>query len=150
MLALEINLGLEKLLIFDTCKPPNINNGSFLNELYNAITFYSTSYKNCVLPSDLNIARNNTQLQYLCESFLFEHFIKKQSFCKGDTPTGIGHIITNISKRFIVSIAFETAISDHQKMIMTIFCSTFGKGKLKTAAIKSFIWNCFKWNLKKN
>ena len=39
----------------------------------------------------------------------------------------------------MVSIAFETAISDHQKMIMTIFCSTFGKGKLKT-----FYYRCYK------
>ena len=48
ILTLEINLGKEKLLIFGTYKPPNINNSSFLNELYNAITFYSTLYKNCI------------------------------------------------------------------------------------------------------
>ena len=46
-LTLEINLGKEKLLILGTYKPPNINNSSFINELYNAITFYSTLYKNC-------------------------------------------------------------------------------------------------------
>ena len=63
ILTLEINLGKEKLLIFGTYKPPNINNSSFLNELYNAITFYSTLYKNCVLLGDLNIVRDNTQLQ---------------------------------------------------------------------------------------
>ena len=77
ILTLEINLGKEKLLIFDTNKPPNINNGSFLNELYNVITFYSTWNKNCVLLGDLNIVRDNTQLQDFCESFLFEHLIKK-------------------------------------------------------------------------
>ena len=66
MLTLEINLGKEKLLIFGTYKPPNINNSSFLNELYNAITFYSTLYKNCVLLGDLNIVRDNTQLQNFC------------------------------------------------------------------------------------
>ena len=49
ILTLEINLGKEKLLIFGTYKRPNINNSSFLNELYNAITFYSTLYKNCAL-----------------------------------------------------------------------------------------------------
>ena len=47
ILTLEINLGKEKLLILGTCKSPNINNSSFINELYNAITFYSTLYKNC-------------------------------------------------------------------------------------------------------
>ena len=47
ILTLEINLGKEKLLILGTYKSPNINNSSFINELYNAITFYSTLYKNC-------------------------------------------------------------------------------------------------------
>ena len=31
--TVEINEGKEKLLIFGTYKPSNINNGSFLNEL---------------------------------------------------------------------------------------------------------------------
>ena len=76
ILTLEINLGKEQLLIFGTYKPPNINNSSFLDELYNAITFYSTLYKNCVLLGDLNIVRNNTQLQNFRESVLFENLIK--------------------------------------------------------------------------
>ena len=39
----------KKKLNFWHIKPPRINNGSFLNQIYNAITFYSTLYKNCVL-----------------------------------------------------------------------------------------------------
>ena len=142
ILTLEINLRKEKLLIFGTYKPPNINNSSFLNELYNAITFYSTLYKNCVLLGDLNIVRDNTQLQNLCESFLLEHLIKKPTCYKGDTPIGIDHIITNIPKRFMKSMALETGISDHQKMIRTIFILLLQKinPKLFTiAAIKSSI-----------
>ena len=122
-------------LIFGTYK----NNSSFLNELYNAITFYGIMYKNCVLLSDLNIVRDNTQLQNFCESFLFEHLIKKPTCYKGDTPTGIDHIVTNIPKRFMKSMALETGISDHHKMIMTIFRSTFAKGKPKT-----FYFRCYK------
>ena len=61
ILMLEINLGKEKLLIFGTYEPPNINNSFFLNELYNAVTFYSTLYKNCVFLGELNIVRDNTQ-----------------------------------------------------------------------------------------
>ena len=63
ILTLEMNLGKEKLLIFATYKPHDINNSSFLIELYNAITFYTTLYKKCVLLGDLNIIRDNTQLQ---------------------------------------------------------------------------------------
>ena len=132
ILTLEINLGKGKLMVFGTYKPPNINNSSFLNELYNAITFYSTLYKNCVFLGDLNIVRDNTQLQIFCESFLSEHLIKKPTCYKGDTSTSIDHIITNIPKRFMKSMALETGISDHHKMIMTIFRSTFANGKPKT------------------
>ena len=96
-------------------------------------------YKNCVLLGDLNIVRDNTQLQNFCESSLLEHFIKKTTCCKGDAPTRIDHIITNIRKRFMKSMALETDISDHHKMIMTIFCSIFAKGKPKT-----FYYRCYK------
>ena len=59
ILTLKINLGKEKLLIFCTYKPPNINNSSFLNKVYNAITFSGTLYKNCVFLVDLNKDRDN-------------------------------------------------------------------------------------------
>ena len=59
---LEINLGKEKMLIFGIYSPYN---GSFLNELYNAINFY-------VLLGDLNIVCDNSELQNL-----FEHLIKE-------------------------------------------------------------------------
>ena len=88
---------------------------------------------------DLNIARDNTELQNLCESFLFEHLIKKPTCYKGDTPTGTDHIITNIPKRFIKAVALETGISDRHKMIMTIFPSRFAKVKPKT-----FYYRCYK------
>ena len=91
---------------------------------------------------DLNIVQDNTQLQIFCESFLFEHLIKKPTCYKGDTPTGIDHIITNIPKRFMKSMALETGISDHHKMIMTIFLLNLRKVNPKLfniAAIKSSI-----------
>ena len=59
----EINLGKQKQLIFGIYKPPNLSKNSYLNELYYAITFYSTLYKHCVLLGDLNIVRDNIQLQ---------------------------------------------------------------------------------------
>ena len=99
-------------------------------------------YKNYVLLDDLNIVRDNTQLQNFCEIFLFEHLIKKSTCHKGDTPTGIGNIITNISKCFMKSMVLETGSSYHRKMIMTIFRSTFTKGNpnlFTIAAIKSSI-----------
>ena len=86
-----------------------------------------------------SIVRDDTQSQNFCEFFLFEHCIKKSTCYKSDTPTDNDHIITNIPKRFMKSMALETGISDHHKMIMTIFRSTFAKGKPKT-----FYYRCYK------
>ena len=98
ILTLEISLGKEKLLSFGTS--PNINNSSFLNELYNAITFSNTLYKNCVLLGNLNLVHDNAQLQNFCKFFLFEYLIKKLTCYKEDTPTGTDYIIKNIPKLF--------------------------------------------------
>ena len=46
---------------WDSQTPYNINSGSFLNELYNAITFNNTLYKNCYLLGGLNIVRDNNE-----------------------------------------------------------------------------------------
>ena len=100
-------------------------------------------YKNCVLLGDLNIVHDNTQLQNFCEPFLFEHLIKKLTCYKGDTPAGIDHVITNIPKHFTKSIVLETGVSDHHKIIMTIFRSIFAKGKPKTF----YHWCYKKFNL---
>ena len=62
----------------------------------------------------------------------------KSTCYKGDTQTGIDYIITNIPKRFMKSMALETGISDQHKMIMTIFRSTFAKGKPK-----NFYYRCY-------
>ena len=110
-------------------------------------------YTLCVLLGDLNIVRDNTQLQNFCEYFLLEHLVKKPTCYKGDTPTGIDHIITNIPKRFMKSMTLETSISDHHKMIMSIFRSTFAKGKHKTfyyCCYKKFNLEQFQMVLKKN
>ena len=88
-------------------------------------------YKNCVLLGDLNIVRDNTQLQNFCESIVFEHLIKKATCHKGDTPTRFDHIIINTPKRFMKSVALETGTSDRHRMIVTVFHSRFANSKPK-------------------
>ena len=75
-----------------------------------------TFCKQIVLLGALNRVRDNSQLQIFCESFLFEHLIKKPIGYKDDTPTVLDHIITNISKRFMKSMALGTGISKHHKI----------------------------------
>ena len=136
ILILEINLGKWNLLIFGTYKPPKHKQWFFPVALK---WFCSTLYKNCVLLGDLKIVRGNTQLQNLCECFLFERLIKKSTCYNGDTRRGVDHIITKIPKRFMKPMVLETGISYHHEMIMIIFHSAFTKDKLKP-----FDDHCFK------
>ena len=127
ILTLEIILG-KKRLIFGTYKTPK----------HKQWFFHKWATK-IVLLGDLNLVRDNTQLQNFCKSVLFEHLNKKPTCYKMDTPTGIDHIITNIQKRFMKSTFLEIGITDHHKTIMTIFHSTFAKDKPK-----SFHNRCYK------
>ena len=62
-------------------------------------------------------------MKTLCDSFLFERFIKKLTYIKGGNPRGNNNNITNIPKRFIKSMALKTD-ANHQ-MIMTVFILCF-------------------------
>ena len=55
VLLIEINLNHSKFLIIGVYKPPSINNEIFLNELGDAISYYSTMYDNFLLLGDFNI-----------------------------------------------------------------------------------------------
>ena len=108
ILTLEINLGKGKL--FGKCKPSNINNGFFLNELYNEIAFYNTTMqllstalctKNCILLGDLSIVHDNAQLQFFASLPYLSTSSRNQFAAREILPTGIDHIITNIPKRFM-------------------------------------------------
>ena len=132
VLTLEVNLTKQKLLVLGIYKPPAKDTDTFLNELSNAISFYKATYDDVLLIGDFNMTLENVSLQNFCDSFNFEELIKHPTCFKGNNPSCIDHITTNIPKRFMKSLSLETGISDHHKMIMTIFRSTFSKGKSKS------------------
>ena len=127
------------MLVIGCYKPPSTNSEHFLNELYNAMSFYSSTYESFFLLGDFNISRDNELLNDFCNSFSLSHLIKSPTCFKGSNPSSIDHIITNMPTRFMKSCTLETGISDHHKLIMSIFRSTFAKGNSKT-----FYYRCFK------
>lgn len=113
------------------------------------LLFITFCKKKFVLLADMNLVRDNIQFQTFYESFLFEHLVKKLISLKRDTPTGIYHNITNISKRFIKSMALEIGISNSHKMIMTVFHCWFSilhynHGHCQGIIMKFFGGNCFR------
>ena len=64
----------------------------------------------------------------MSESFLSH----QETYLLHEQYSCIDHVIANIIKCFMKSMALESGISDHHKMITTIFRSTFAKDKPKT------------------
>ena len=96
---------------------------------------------------------DNTKLAYLNESFVLKSLISEPTCFKGSTPTCIDLFLTNPKNRFMKSSTFETGISDHHKMITTIFKSTFSKGQpkvIKYRCFKFFDKEAFEDSLKTN
>ena len=138
-LMIEINLNNFKTLIVGAYKPPAVKNDVFLNELHNALSFYSTKYDNFLIIGDLNIPLGNQCLNDFCDTFSLKHLIKDATCFKSANPSCIDHIITNASSRFMKSCTLETGISDFHKLVMTVFRGTFAKGKPK-----KFLYRCYK------
>mgnify|MGYP001792265277 CR=1 FL=1 len=132
ILTVQLNLNKSKILLVGLYKPPSINDEEFLNELQMGISNLSATFDQFVLIGDLNLRINDPKLIEFCENFSLKHLINEPTCFKGENPTQIDHIITNVSSRFMKSCALETGISDHHKMIMTIFRMTIAKGDNKT------------------
>ena len=98
-------------------KPPSYSNDLFINELHNALSFYSALYDDFVLNGDFNIPLGNKALNDLRDSFSLKHLISEATYFKGENPSCIDHIITNKQLRLMKSCALETGISDHHKMM---------------------------------
>ena len=62
----------------------------------------------------------------------FEHVILKTICFKGLFSSTIDLLLTNHNEIFLVSDVYETGISDHHKMIISVLRKTFAKGKPKT------------------
>ena len=69
VLPLEINLRNKKILVIGCYKPLSLNVECFLDQLHDALSFYSTTYDNFLLLGDFNISRNDERLKEFCNSF---------------------------------------------------------------------------------
>ena len=82
----------------------------------------------------------------------FEHSILKPTCFKGLLPSTIELLFTNNKQSFMRSNVFETGITGHHKIIISILRKTFAKGKPKTAfyrCYKSFDQDSFNETIKK-
>ena len=103
---------------------------TFLEELKKSIDKAINKYEDIILMGDINVDmsdRNNTHtnfdhVQELSDVFNFANLIK-QATCFTPTathPSLIDIILTNRTRSFQSSVAIETGLSDHHKMVFTV------------------------------
>ena len=78
---------------------------------------------------DFNMAPNNPKLSELIDDHELCTLISELTCFKCINPTCIDNFLINIKTRFMKTLAFETGVSDHHKLIGAILRPTFAKGK---------------------
>ena len=81
----------------------------------------------------------NKKFSDFCEMNKFEPLILKPTCFKGLLPSTIDPLLTNHKQSFMRSDVYETGISVHHKMIISVLRKILAKGKPKTV-----FYRCYK------
>ena len=131
IICLKITINKRKWLIYSFYRSESFSDlTTFLEELKKSIDKAINKYENIVLQGDINVDmsdRNNTQTNYdhaqeLRDVFNLTNLIK-QTTCFTPTITHrslIDIILTNRPRSFQSSVAIETGLSNHHKMVLTV------------------------------
>ena len=92
---------------------------------------------------DFNMTPNNPKLSELIADHELCTLISKPTCFKSINPTCIDNFLTNKKTCFMKTLTFETGVSDHYKLIVTMLRSTFAKGKPK-----KIFYRCYRNNKK--
>ena len=94
------------------------------------------------------MSTENTNLKNFMSSFDLESLIELPTCYKSINRTCIGLILTNKKNHFMKSVAFETGLFDHHKLITTILRKTISKGNSKKKCSTEITRDLTKINLK--
>ena len=108
-----------KILLMGLYKPPSFNEKHFLFHLNNLYNFFCTKYENITLIGNFTMIPENKKLIDSCE-MKFEHLILKPICCKGLLLSTIDLLLTNHKQTFMRSDVYETGVSDHHKMMISV------------------------------
>ena len=121
----------------------------FLEELKKSVDMAINKYENNILMVDINVDMsslnelknvNYYDVNEFCDIFSFTNLIKQTTWL---TPTAkhpslIDIILTNRPKSFKNSVAIETCLSDHHKMVVTVLKCHFVRIQPKTIQYRDY------------
>ena len=146
-ILIEINLRNTKWLLLGGYNPSQHSISHFLNYVSRNLDKCIPNYDNLILLGDFNSTIDKKQMKDFCQQFNLINLIKEPTCFKNpENPSCIDLILTNRKDCFCNSIAFETGLSDHHKMVVTelkVYIKKIKPIVIKYRAYKSFCLNTF-------
>ena len=122
----------------------NNNKGLCFNEISITLNQITNEYENVIIIGDLNIdIANKTKdtcnyLPDLCDTFSLANIINGKTCFKAQKGTSIDVLLTNRPGSFHKTGIFETGISNHHKLILSVFRSYFTRIPPKTIEYRNY------------
>jgi len=127
----ELNLRKCKWVIFSIYRPHHTNLKYFLENLSDALTYYSSFYENQIIIGDFNSSPNSEPIRGFLEINDFCSIMNKPTCFKNPEGSCIDLILTNKKSKLMHTDALETGLSDHHLLVHTMIRSKFSKMKPK-------------------
>ena len=143
---------LEKWLAISIYRPPSQDSEFFLNSLIITLDHFTKAYHNYLIMGDFNLEPPDKRLgSFLNSNNLVDLVITNRCF-KG-TSSCIDLILTNRKYSFQNITSYETGLSNHHHMILTMLKITFQQKEPKCFIYrdyKNFTFENFKSDLRKS
>ena len=121
----------------------------FLNALFIILDHFAKTYDNYLIMGDFNLELHDKRLGYFLNSNNFVNLLKTNTCFKGSSSY-IDLILTNRKSSFKNTTSYETGLSVHHHMILTMLKTTFQQKEPKCLIYrhyKNFIFENFKSDL---
>ena len=139
IIPFEIKLRKCKWLILAIYKPPNQSHNYFLKCVMNLLDFYLACYTDYILIGDFNLQPESNSIKNILELYKCSNLVKSPTCFKStENPSCIDLILTNRKMCFQHTKTICTGISDHHRLVYTMFKSTFSKLQPKKLQYRSF------------
>ena len=119
--------------------PKKENISIFLNHVSKELDKFLGNYDNILLLGDFNSTMSEKPMKEFCEMYSLHNLIKEPTCYKNiNNPSSIDVILTNRKNSFQNSMALETGLSDHHKIILTVLKTNFEKKEPITIKYRSY------------
>ena len=123
-ISFELNLRKEKWLVISIYRPSSQDSEFFLNSLTIILDHFTKTYDNYLIIGDYNLEPHDKRLRYFSNINNLVNLVKTNNCFKG-SGSCIDLILANRKYSFKNTTSYETGLSDHHHMILTMLKTTF-------------------------